>query len=285
MSPSQPIFVVTKNWSTKPVLRDDDTPLDRIRFLSRSDTRVDIATTILESGEITQRELRDRLDVSRRTVSRSLRALQDREWIESDGNTYRLTTRGRHIVAEFTDLMETVRRTEELAAFLRWFPADVDAPDFLDVTDAVVTASSDADPYAPARTQTEILYDADRLRVLLPAIDLESTKTLTEEVTDRGLEIESVVSPGVAETMASREFAPQLREQLETGRASILVTDEALPFYLGLADDGRVQIGLADEEGIPRALLETTDERVRTWAEDVYSEYRDAATPKSLEDI
>lgn len=268
------------------MLRDDDgTPLDRIRFLSRSDSRVEIATTILESGPVTQRELRDRLDVSRRTVSRSLRTLQDREWIESDGNTYRLTTRGRRIVAEFTDLMETVRRTEELAEFLRWFPADVDAPDFLDVTDAVVTASSDADPYAPARTQTQILYDADRLRVLLPATDLESTETLTAEITGRDLEIESVVSPGVAATLTSAEFAPLIREQLEIGRASILVADEALPFYLGLADDGRVQIGLADEEGIPRALLETTDERVRTWAEDVYREYRSAATPIPLEDF
>lgn len=234
---------------------------------------------------MTQRELRDLLDVSRRTVSRSLRRLQDREWIESNGETYYLTPRGRHIVAEFTDLMDTVRRTEELAEFLRWFPADVDAPDFLDVTDAVVTAASDADPYAPARTQTEILYEADRLRVLLPATDLASTETLTAEVTERNLEIESVVSPGVAATLQSAEFAPLIREQLETERSSILVADEALPFYLGLADDGRVQIGLADEEGIPRALLETTDERVRTWAENVYREYREGATAKRIEDF
>jgi len=63
--------------------------------------------------------------------------------------------------------------------------------------------STPAAPYAPARTQTRVPYTADRLRVLLSAIELESTEALVEQVTDRGLAVESVVSPGVEATMES----------------------------------------------------------------------------------
>lgn len=261
---------------------DPETPLDQILFLARAESRVRILECLLSSGAASQRELRAELDASRTTVSRSLRSLEDREWVVHEEDGYRLTRVGQIVASEFVDTLETVRTAEQRSAFLRWFPADVSAPDFLEDADAEITVPTDGDPYAPARTQAEILRDVDALRILLPSIDLEATKLLAEQVTQRGLEVETVVPPTLEETMASGEFAPLIRETMETGRSTMFVADRELPFYLGLAGDGRVQVGVGDEEGFPRALLETTEAACREWAEGVYREYRAGAREKPL---
>lgn len=257
---------------------DDPEPLDQVRFLARADSRVRIVEQLL-AAPASQRELRTRLDSSRTTVARALRSLADRGWVEDDGGTYRLTRAGRIVGGEFVGLLETVERTRELEGFLEWFPDDHPAPDFGALSDATVTTTGEGEPYAPARKQSEILTDADRLRILLPSIDLDATRLLVEQV-ERGLEVETVVDPDLEATMATGEFAPLVRRTIETGRSTIHVAETELPFYLGLADDGRVQIGVEDDEGLPRALLETTDAGVRAWAEDVYREYREPAREK-----
>jgi len=257
---------------------DDPDPLEQVRFLARADSRVRIVEQLLVAPA-SQRELRTRLDSSRTTVSRALRSLAAQGWVEEDGGTYWLTRSGRLVGGEFLDLLETVERTRELGEFLTWFPDDEPAPDFGDLSDATVTTTGEGEPYAPARKQSEILADADRLRILLPSIDLDATRSLVEEV-ERGLEIETVVDPALEARMSSGEFAPLVRRTVETGRSTILVAQSELSFYLGIAADGRVQIGVEDDEGLPRALLETTDAEVRAWAEAVYQDHRETAREK-----
>ncbi|QLG48823.1 hypothetical protein [Natrinema halophilum] len=183
------------------------------------------------------------------------------------------------------DYYETVRITDELSDFLQYFPIDESAPDFLALTDAEVTSSSNGDPYAPARKQTEILRTADRLQFFLLSIDFGGTKMITEQVTQHGLEVETVVTPTLEATIESDQYASLIREKMETGRSTMFVSQQRLPFYLGLAYDGRVQIGVEDDEGIPRSLLETSDETVREWVEGVYRTYRESVRRKSLEEF
>ena len=269
--------------SERPDSLDPDA-VEAVQFLTRAESRLAIICELVDRDDSSQGTLRDALDASRTTVMRALRSLQDRGWVEETAEGYRLTTTGELIAAAVTDLLDTVATTAELDAFLRYAPSDEIDIGLLAAADVTVTTPTDADPYAPARKQSEIVARADRLRVLLPATDLESTRTVTEAVTD-GLELESIVSPSVAATFETPEFGPLVREGLATGRSTILVAPADLPYYLGLADDEVVQIGVADDEGIPRALLETTDDRVRRWAEDIYSEYRAAAEPKQAADF
>jgi predicted transcriptional regulator len=260
-------------------------PLDEILFLARAESRVRIMEHLSVAESATQRELRTQLDISRTTVARSLRSLEDNSWVENDGDTYRLTQAGSIIAEEFSQLLDTVQRVEKLSDFLRWFPDDESTPDFLEVNDAEITSPSDGDPYAPARKQTQIFHTADSVRVLLPSVDLDGAKTITERVLQHGLEAETIVAPDLEATLESKEFAPLLKRMVETGRSPIFVSPTEIPFYLGLADDGRVQIGVEDDEGFPRSLLETTDEGVRVWAEDLYQDYRQKAERKSIEDF
>ncbi|WP_311173129.1 helix-turn-helix transcriptional regulator [Halobellus ordinarius] len=258
----------------------NDGPLEKVRFLAGATSRVRVMEYLAGLGPADQPELRANVAGSRTTISRALRSLEDEGWVATEDNTYRLTHTGSVIADEFADLLATIRRTEELSEFLRWFPTDSDAPDFLRARDVDVTASTDANPYAPAKQQAAILNTAEELRILLPSVDPDSTETLTEQVTNRGLRVETVISPELEPVFESDELAPLIAEMVDTERSDILVSSDPLPFYLGLADDGLVQIGVEDDEGFPRALLETTDGDVRAWAEDTYRTYRENARDK-----
>lgn len=264
---------------------EDATPIEEVQFLVRSDSRVRLVNHLLESGPATRQELQEGIDASKRTVARSLQSLEERGWIKNEDSGYRLTQVGTVLTESFVTTLDTFRRAEELGEFLRWFPSEFDSPDFLAVSDATISSRSEADPYAPVRKQSEILRTASELRILLPSVDLEGTKVIAEQITDGNLDAETVVSPEVEETMESADFAPLIREMTNTGRSDIYVSRDELPIYLGLAGDGRVQIGVEDDEGFPRSLFETADERVREWGEELYRSYRERARPKPVEEF
>lgn len=264
---------------------EPSTPLEKILFLARAESRVAILDSLTEEGPATQRALRDRVDASRTTVSRAVQSLTDCGWVKHSDGTYQVTQAGRLVSTSFARLRDTVKRVSDLAEFFRWFPESVATPDLLGADDVSVTYSTAAEPYAPARTQTEILHSADHLHILLPAVELESTNVLAEEVTERGLTMESVVSPGLESTIESEAFAPPMRATVGAAGVDLFIAAEPPPLYLGIAANGRTQIGLADDDGLPRALLETTDDGVREWAEDLYRTYRDPARHKPVEEF
>lgn len=266
---------------------DSELPREEVLFLVRAQSRTRIMEVLAEAEveSMTQGQLRGRMDASRTTVSRALNSLTEQGWVVEVNGSYRLTRTGHYIATGLDELLDTVSKVDRLDEFLRWFPPDVSAPDFPDASDVSVTYSTEAAPYAPARKQSEILRTAERLRVLLPAVDIDSTETLVEQVTDHSLDIETIVSQAVASELESDEFAPRVNEMVRNEGVSIQVAQDDIPFYLGLADSGTVQIGLAGEEGLPRALLETTDEDVYEWADRFYRDSRDHSVPKGLEDF
>jgi len=263
----------------------EDGTIERVRFLSRATSRVQVMEHLASSGSSSQRELRQELDGSRTTIARAVRSLGDAGWVTEDEGGYQLTHTGSVVAEEFSSLLDTIRRTETLSPFLRWFPADEDAPDFVRADDVEVTTSDSANPYAPAKKQAEILREAEDLRILLPSVDPDATETISEQVTGRDFRVETIIASELEPVFESEPFAPLISEMIGTGRSDVLVAPTSLPFYLGLADDGLVQIGVEDDESFPRALLETTDDDVRAWAEDVYRTYREAARRKPISDF
>ncbi|WP_436924315.1 helix-turn-helix transcriptional regulator [Halosimplex amylolyticum] len=256
----------------------------QVAFLARSETRVRLLERLRETGPSTQRELGAHLEASRSTVTRSLSALEERGWIERSAGAYRLTAAGDVVTDEFLSLLESIRTTDELSAFLDWFPYAEFSLDVSHLRDAEMTSAGPPDPYAPARKQTELLERTDRFRGFLPSLDIEGTRVVHEQIMERALEAEIVVSGDAEATIESGEYAELFREQVSTGRLTVSVVEETLPFYLGLADDV-VQIGVEDDEGFPRALLETTNESVREWAAAVYERYRDRARTKPVDEF
>ncbi|AEH36911.1 helix-turn-helix transcriptional regulator [Halopiger xanaduensis] len=259
---------------------DPTAPREHIAFLVRSDARIDILTRLFESGPATQRELRTELDSSRSTVARSLSALEECGWVERHADGHRLTPVGTLVAEGFLDFVETLRAAEDLSPFLEWFPLAEYDLEIDQLEGAAITPSTPGDPYKPGRAQTEFMRSTSRFRAFLPSTELEGTKLLHERVTNGDLEAELIVSPAVERTIESASFAPLYREQLRTDRMAVFVSDEPLPFYLGIDDDWTIQLGVEDDEGFPRALLETAEPSVAEWATELYREYRSNARRK-----
>jgi len=261
-----------------PLESDEASSLSTLEFLSGSRHRVEILRTLRAEGPSTRREIRDAVDASRSTVRRTLEGFLERDWIASTDDGYRITAAGGLLLEEFRRLSGAARITDEYAPLLRSLPDGVLDVDPAWLADAALTEATEADPYAPARRQTETVRTAGRFRGLLPAIELEGAKLVHERVVGGGLEATVVVSAATAEAIRSEPFVDFFREKLGTGRLTVYAHDGDLPMYLGLADDDAVEVGAEDEEGIPRALLQSTDERLRAWGEATFEEYVAGAT-------
>jgi predicted transcriptional regulator len=259
---------------------DDASPsISTLDFLASSRHRIEILRSLRESGPSTRRDLRESVDASRSTVRRTLEGFLERDWVASVDGGYRLTVAGGMVAEEFAQLAETVRITREYAPLLRHLPdsaLDVE-PTWLEGSS--LTTATDAEPYAPAQRQTETASQAERFRLVLPSIELEGAKLGHRRVLDGELHGEMVLSRGTAETVRSDPFADLFAEQIATGRMDVYAHPGEPPMYLGLLDDDRVEIGCENEQGIPRALLESTDDRLRSWAESAFEEYVAEAEP------
>lgn len=244
--------------------------------------RIDILDCLLdEEGNrgVDKRTLVERLDCSRSTVDRSVRELASLDLVTYDDGEYRPTTLGLLVVEEYRDFEERVETLERLEPALEWFPADEFGLDVGCLSGADVIVSTPNDPYAPANHHADVMAESESFRGLLPAVGLNQLEVGTEAVMESGHYQTLVVESGVAEQLRSKpHYAEKIDELLASGRVEIMVTEDDIPYFLGLYDE-TVHVGVDDEDGMPRALIETSAEEAREWAESVFADFERRAHP------
>lgn len=253
--------------------------IEEVEFLARSEIRVRVLNRVAAVGTATRRELRDDLDASRTTVKRNLDALVERGWLRNTGRKYTITPCGEYIATEFGELVEAIRIVRELEPFMEWVEANDFAFDLGELVDAEIVVANGGDPYAPVNKHVETLQTADEVRALLPSVGHEAMKVSVERIREADPEYEMVVEPDCAETLQTDpQYAPLLDVAITAGAVELFLYEGEFPYYLGILDS-TVQIGAEDDDGIPRALLETESDTVREWAERTFTEYRSEAVP------
>ena len=256
-----------------------------IDFLSGSRHRLRILEVLREREAVSRRDVRTSVEASRATVRRTLEEFLRRGWVESTNDGYRITAAGELVAASFARLSGTLRLTEEFAPLLEHVPPssfDIE-PEWL--ADAELTVSTAAEPYAPAQTQTETIRTADRFRGFLPAIELDGTKLVHDRITSGEFTASIVLGPVCADRIKGEPFAELFRDKLATDRFEASLADSPLPFYFGLPDDDGIEIGVADDEGIPRALLRSSNADFREWGEEVFERLKRDAERLSVADF
>ncbi|TYL36094.1 transcriptional regulator [Natronococcus pandeyae] len=250
-----------------------------MHFLTQSPVRVRILELLYENGELQKRELRDRIDASRVTVRRNVNALEERDLITITGRTCEITAFGEVVVEDVLPALKTVDVLERLRPFVRWFPDDELEFDMRALEDATIITSDSNDPYAPVNRHIEVMENADRFRGLLPAVGLPAMTVAYDCTVEAGYQHEIVISERLAQTVLNRRgYKELLDEMLASGNCNLFVSDREIRFYLGLFEEC-VQIGVEDDDGTPKALVETDAEEVREWAEQTYDHYLTQAKP------
>jgi predicted transcriptional regulator len=217
-------------------------------------------------GKLSRDELEEQIDASRTTIQRNLDELVDRDWINGHGQEYSINPCGDLIIRGFDDLLETMEVADHLQPFFKWFPKselefEIDA-----LADADVTVSAAGDPYAPVNAHAESLATADRFHAFLPSVSLHPLKIAHRKAMEDTPDQKIIVSKRVSDTIKSNTDYREIVEEMSSNEeTAFLVTKDDVSFYLGILDE-KVQIGVEDGEGLPRALLETKSEAVRRWA-------------------
>ncbi|MEF8781633.1 MAG: transcriptional regulator FilR1 domain-containing protein [Haloarculaceae archaeon] len=262
----------------------DADPLAEIEFLARSPNRIGVLAALVE-GSHTRRELEERLEVSQPTLGRILGDLAERNWVESEEGHYRATPTGELVEAGITDLRERLETETRLREIVEWLSMDALAFDFRHLGDATITTPTRTRPNAPIQRMLDLLEATDSVSLLSHAfneqkLDLVHDRTAAGELTTRGVFAETAIDAVVAAPSLRRK----LRDILASESAEIRVTDAEVPLAVEITDD-RVHLLLRDEEGIVRASLDTDDETVRSWAEDIHERYWADARPLDPVDV
>lgn len=258
--------------------------IEEISFLTRSPIRIHILSVLSERGELSRDQLRDQFDCDRTTLSRNLNALREHGWIRTTANnqTYTTATCGDLVADEFPRFAEKVETGINLRGFMKWVPDDAFDLDLRHLNDAEVVLADPNDPYAAVNQHVEAVKTTSSFNALLPVVGQHGLEVAVQRMKEVEARHEFVVEADCAEILQSEpNYAELLEEGLDTGRLTVYVTGENIPYFVGIYDD-IVQVGVEDDEGMPRALLTTANDTAREWAEGKYEEYRQHAEPLHL---
>lgn len=226
-----------------------------------------------------KRTLEETLPCSRSTIDRGIRELETLEFLTYDEEGYAPTGCGEFATREYRRFKRRMEVLFEFRPFLKWIsPGEFDV-DLAWLDDAELLLPEPNDPYAMINRHVDVLQAAEKIRCLLPLTGQHAHEAAHTATTENGAECELVVESGVAETLRSKPgYAEPYAEMVATDRYRVYRYDGSIPYFVGVFDDRIVQIGV-DDDGEPRALLETESPQVRDWATEKFEEYKSQAEP------
>lgn len=249
-----------------------------VAFLTRSPNRVRILHELRHDGPLEKRDLRDRFDCDRTTIQRNVDALADHGWVQQSNHIIRITTAGELVAAGLTDCFDAAETAIDLQPVLRWLPDDALDFDLALLKDAEIVVADSTDPGRAVSRHLDALQAAERFRGFIPSIGRHALETAWRRVTNGHGNFEVVIPAASVDSLdAGSKYAEMFDDLLDSDRIDVLVADNDISYYLGIID-GVVQIGIKDDTGMRRALLETEQHAVRAWAEETYQEYKHQAS-------
>jgi predicted transcriptional regulator len=248
--------------------RASDLPLETVK---RAD-----ALGALRAGVRNRSELMTALGVSRTTVHRIIRSLEDHGFVTQDGNHFRLTALGRTVAAEVESFRRSVHAADRLEPLLDTVGEQADTLDIEHFTGATVTTVEPSNPYAPLQRFMELLRNADSIQ----GFDTTTiAPVFVDDIRDEilgGMTVDVVYLPAVVDSIVDA-YADEINDAMASGRVTLSTHDD-LPFGLAIFDDTIGVGGYDPETGMLRTFVDTSNPNAREWARSLYRRYRDEAT-------
>ncbi|SFS99840.1 helix-turn-helix transcriptional regulator [Halostagnicola kamekurae] len=264
------------------LFRTTSDPLEDIEFLVRSKHRVAVLDALTESPA-TREDLRAETAASPSTISRTVRAFEERNWISRNGDRYEATQLGAFVATGMRDLIDRLETERTLRDVWQWFPSDAGGFTVEMVADATVTVAESDAPYAPVNRFLSLLRETDQFRFVGADIALlEPCKDELRQQIVSGMQTSIIDPPSVAEYILST-YRDHCSPALERRNFTVKLHDDLPPYGVSLFDD-RIAVSCYDpDSGMVRAILDTDDPVARDWAESIFESYHDEARPLALE--
>lgn len=256
-----------------------DRTLENIAYLARSENRLRILA-ILAEGPYMRNEVEETTGIARTTIDRIINEFEERGWTKrtADGR-YVATPTGEQVLGEFEPFVESMEGLRKLGDLVAWLPTDTVPIDLRHFVDSTIRRPDPADPTSTTAYVTELLRDASDFRCLAGiAPPLAFEEAMRDGVVDGDLDTTHVITDEEYHYLIENdERLPHWREYVGAG-ANLYLHSGPVPCNILVFDD-TVIIGNSQAEiGDPFVQVESTNETVRTWADDVISEYKEDAT-------
>ena len=253
-------------------------PLTTAQFLAGSASRVETLEALVEAPS-TLAELEAVAGTSRTTLWRTLTEFERRGWADRTDDGYEATPVGAFVAETFARFLAGLDAADELGELIQWLPlAEMDF-DLARLADAEVAVPTPNDPQAPMRLSLEQTAGARRVRILTHAVAPAIVEALHDGVQAGEQVLEGVVTQGAIDTItADPGMMAKFEELLDADGTTIYRYDGEIPHILAILDDERVGLGVDDDQGRPRAVLDVADRLVLKWAEETFEGYRADAT-------
>lgn len=166
----------------------------------------------------------------------------------------------------------------KLGAMVAWLPIDEAPIGLHQFTDATIRRPDPANPTAVATYFTDLFRGISTFHCLVgvappPALERE----MRDGVVAGDLRAEHVITAvELAYLLDHPERLPRWREYLDAG-ANVYLHDGPIPCNLFVMDETVIIGNSQSDVGPDLAILETTNENVRSWVLDVIAEYRGGA--------
>lgn len=250
-----------------------EAPLEEIAFLARSPNRVVVLDALTE-GPVDRYELEESTGVTRATLGRILDDFTGRGWVVETDRTYETTQLGTYVSREFSGLVDRFAPVPALNEVVEWFPDEGFSFDLGCLAGADVVRATRNDALAPTNHIARRLRNADRVRLVTYSVLPSIMEVCWRETVEGTLELESVLDSGALGRLgADPELVDSALALFESGQSAVYWYDGDIPSTLFIVDDA-VLLCLSGGEGAPRAVVETDDETVRSWAEAVVDTFR-----------
>ena len=219
------------------------------------------------------------LAVSRSTVDRAIRELEDAGFVIRDGSQYRATCYGELLASRYEAFLEEARKVADagslLAALDSAAPMD---PDFF--ADAEVIRAGPPAAHRPIDRFERRIGEADRIYGLIRTISHSSTRELVQQYAETGLDGEFVITPRLADWLVEHRF--------DSTRALVdadidLYEIETLPYALVVLEelddvDALATCFVYGDGSELLGTIETSDPEAVDWALETYGRFRDRAS-------
>lgn len=250
-------------------LENIETPIEPVEYLARSPSRLAVLGAIQEEPR-TNNDLKEMTDVSRVTLSRILANFEDRGWVERTNGKFEATSKGSYVTSELVGLLANIDTLNRLDGVMEWLPIEEFDFDLACLQDAEVSTSSWGDHTAQIRHVAENIPGSDRIIATASGVSQEVVDALWGATVEGETKLEAILDTTALEIVCSNaEIRGQFKDMLDSGTTDCLLYEgEYEPLLMVMVCDDTVILCGHDENGPPPGTLETTNEVVRSWAEE-----------------
>lgn len=227
-------------------------------------------------------KIQDELQLSRSTVYKAVRELDELGLVERADDGYELTFAGRLLLEKYEEFHADVECICDYSRLLSLLPNDSDlTTDVLEGAEMVF-----AEPHAPNQAIyafDEMIRTATVLKGTSSVILPHSVDIVHEGVVAGELQVELILERPVIERLAA-DFSTQLHDAVATGNVTIWESKEPLAYGLALAEAPTEQVGIVvyGPNGEFRGMLVNDSDAALDWAQSAWERHRRTASRLDL---